>query len=43
MAGVAAFLMRPDAACVTGADLMVDGGLSHTVVGAVNMNGWQGR
>lgn len=43
MAGVAAFLMGPDAAYVTGIDLMVDGGLSHTVMGAVNMSGWQGR
>lgn len=41
VAGAVAFLMGPDAAYITGVDLMVDGGLQHTVMGAVNMAGWQ--
>lgn len=41
MAGVAAFLIGPDAAYVTGAELVVDGGLSHTLMGSLPMGGWQ--
>jgi glucose 1-dehydrogenase len=40
MAGVVAFLLSKDAAYVHGADLIVDGGLSNTVMGALDMSGW---
>jgi glucose 1-dehydrogenase len=40
MAGVVAFLLSTDAAYVHGADLIVDGGLSNTVMGALDMSGW---
>lgn len=41
IAGVAAFLMGPDAAYVTGVDLLVDGGLSNTAMASMNMDGWR--
>lgn len=41
IAGVAAFLMGPDAAYVTGVDLLVDGGLSQMTMASMNMDGWR--
>lgn len=41
MAGVVAFLLSKDAAYVHGVDLMVDGGLSNTLMGALDMSGWK--
>ena len=41
MASVVAFLLGKDAAYVTGVDLLVDGGLSNTVMGALDMSGWR--
>lgn len=41
MAGVVAFLLSQDAAYVHGVDLLVDGGLSNTVMAALDMNGWK--
>ena len=41
IAGAAAFLMGPDAAYVTGVDLLVDGGLSQMVMASMNMDGWR--
>ncbi len=41
MANVVAFLLSKDAAYVTGVDLLVDGGLANTVMGALDMNGWK--
>jgi glucose 1-dehydrogenase len=41
MAGVVAFLLSKDAAYVHGVDLLVDGGLSNTVMGALDMSGWK--
>ena len=41
MAGVVAFLLSKDAAYVHGVDLLVDGGLSNTVMGALDMTGWK--
>lgn len=40
MASVAAFLLGPDAAYVHGAELLVDGGLAHTLMGSLPMGGW---
>lgn len=41
IAAVAAFLMGPDAAYVTGVDLLVDGGLSQMAMASMNMDGWR--
>jgi glucose 1-dehydrogenase len=41
MAGVVAFLLSKDAGYIHGVDLLVDGGLSNTVMGALDMSGWQ--
>ncbi|MES2281569.1 MAG: SDR family oxidoreductase [Pseudomonadota bacterium] len=41
MAGVVAFLLSKDSAYVTGVDLPVDGGLSNTVMAALDMSGWK--
>ncbi|RYX97978.1 MAG: SDR family oxidoreductase [Comamonadaceae bacterium] len=41
MAGVVAFLLGKDAAYVQGVDLLVDGGLSNTVMASLDMNGWK--
>ncbi len=41
MAGVVAFLLSKDAAYVHGVDLLVDGGLSNTVMGSLDMTGWK--
>lgn len=41
MAGVVAFLLSEDSAYVTGVDLPVDGGLSNTVMAALDMSGWK--
>lgn len=41
IAGVAAFLMGPDAAYVTGVDLLVDGGLAQMAMASMNMDGWR--
>lgn len=41
MAGAAAFLLGPDAAYITGAELVIDGGLGNTLMGALQMSGWQ--
>jgi glucose 1-dehydrogenase len=41
MAGVVAFLLSKDSAYVTGVDLPVDGGLSNTLMGALDMSGWK--
>lgn len=41
MANVVAFLLSKDAAYVHGVDLLVDGGLSNTVMAALDMNGWK--
>lgn len=43
MAGVAAFLLGPGAGYVTGAELLVDGGLAQTLMGSLPMGGWAGR
>lgn len=40
IAGVAAFLMGPDAAYITGVDLLVDGGLGQMAMASMNMQGW---
>ena len=40
MANALSFLVSPDAAYVTGLDLLVDGGFAHTLMGSVNMAGW---
>lgn len=40
MAGVVAFLLSKDSAYVQGTNLIVDGGLSNTVMGALDMSGW---
>lgn len=42
MANALSFLVSPDAAYVTGIDLLVDGGFSHALMGSVNQAGWQG-
>lgn len=41
MAAAAAFLVGSDAAYVTGAELVVDGGLAQTLMGSLPMGGWQ--
>ncbi|MFT3821956.1 MAG: SDR family oxidoreductase [Rubrivivax sp.] len=41
IAAVAAFLMGPDAAYISGVDLPVDGGLGQTVMASMNMDGWR--
>lgn len=41
IAAVAAFLMGPDAAYVSGVDLAVDGGLGQMAMASMNMSGWQ--
>lgn len=41
MANVLSFLVSPDAAYVSGTELMVDGALSNTLMGSLNMAGWQ--
>ena len=41
MAAAAAFLVGPDAAYVTGAERVVDGGLAQTLMGSLPMGGWQ--
>jgi len=41
MAGVVAFLLSKDAGYIHGVDLLVDGGLSNTVMGALDMSGWR--
>ena len=41
MANVVAFLLSEDAAYVHGIDLVVDGGLSNTVMAALDMKGWK--
>jgi glucose 1-dehydrogenase len=41
MAAVAAFLLGPDAAYVTGAELLADGGLAQTLMSSLPMGGWQ--
>jgi len=40
MAAAAAFLIGPDAAYVSGAELQVDGGLGQTLMGSLPMGGW---
>lgn len=42
MAGAAAFLLGPDAAYISGTELLVDGGLGNTLMGSLQMSGWQG-
>ncbi|WP_418132284.1 SDR family NAD(P)-dependent oxidoreductase [Variovorax sp. 278MFTsu5.1] len=41
MAGAAAFLLGRDAAYITGAELVIDGGLGNTLMGSLQMSGWQ--
>jgi len=41
MAAVAAFLLGPDAAYVTGAELLADGGLGQTLMSSLPMGGWK--
>lgn len=41
IAAAAAFLMGPDAAYISGVDLLVDGGLGQTVMASMNMDGWR--
>jgi glucose 1-dehydrogenase len=43
MASVVAFLLGRDAAYVTGADLLADGGLAQTLMSSLPMGGWQGQ
>ncbi|MBO9514223.1 MAG: SDR family oxidoreductase [Variovorax sp.] len=43
MAAVAAFLLGPDAAYVTGAELLADGGLAQTLMSSLPMGGWQAQ
>lgn len=41
MANALSFLVGPDAAYVTGIDLLVDGGFAHGLMGSVNQVAWQ--
>jgi NAD(P)-dependent dehydrogenase (short-subunit alcohol dehydrogenase family) len=43
MAAVAAFLLGPDAAYVSGAELLADGGLAQTLMSSLPMGGWRAR
>ena len=43
MAAVAAFLLGPDAAYVTGTELLADGGLAQTLMSSLPMGGWQAQ
>ena len=43
MAAVAAFLLGPDAAYISGAELLADGGLAQTLMSARPMGGWQAQ
>ena len=40
MSNALSFLIGPDAAYVNGIDLLVDGGLSQTLMGSLNMTSW---
>jgi len=42
MAAALSFLVGPDAAYVHGVDLVVDGGLGHTLMASVTQQAWQG-
>ena len=41
MANALSFLVGPDAAYVSGTELLVDGALSNVLMGSLNMGGWQ--
>jgi NAD(P)-dependent dehydrogenase (short-subunit alcohol dehydrogenase family) len=43
MAAVAAFLLGPDAAYISGAELLADGGLAQTLMSSLPMGGWQAQ
>jgi NAD(P)-dependent dehydrogenase (short-subunit alcohol dehydrogenase family) len=43
MASVVSFLLGPDAAYVTGAELLADGGLAQTLMSSLPMAGWQAQ
>ena len=43
MASVVAFLLGPDAAYVTGAELLADGGLAQTLMSSLPMGGWDAQ
>lgn len=42
IAAVAAFLLSPDAGYIHGADIVVDGGISNTMMQALSQRAWSG-
>ncbi|MBS0340153.1 MAG: SDR family oxidoreductase [Proteobacteria bacterium] len=43
MAAAAVFLLGPDAAYITGTELLADGGLAQTLMSSLPMSGWQAQ